>query len=318
MAEAMVSEGAVSEGAVSEDTVSQGEGAEGDESDLRVVGPPLPMGRRVELEGRGTTFVRELPGPPGAPTLLLLHGWIASAGLNWFRAYDELGEHFRVIAPDLRGHARGLRARRRFRLADCADDAAALLDELDTGPVITVGYSMGGPVAQLLWKRHREKVKGLVFCSTGHAFVPGRREQFIFAAAMAAAAGTTRMGQLAAYFPSQQVRRMMPVRPNRGRPTTLQRWAAAEMRRHDPRMILEAGHAIGNYNAGKWITDVDVPTSVLVTTEDRAIPPDTQFHLAQSIRGSSVHTVKAGHVVCMRPSFSAPLNRACSDVAARV
>jgi pimeloyl-ACP methyl ester carboxylesterase len=292
--------------------------ADGEEGDGAVVGPPLPMGRRVDLPNRGRTFVREIPGPPGAPTLLLLHGWIASAGLNWFRAYDELGEHFRVVAPDLRGHGRGLRARRRFRLADCADDAAALLDELDTGPVIAVGYSMGGPVAQLFWKRHPEKVEGLVFCATGHAFVPGRRERLIFASAMAAAAGTTRMGQLAAHLPSRQVRRMMPIRTDRTRPNSLQRWAAAEMRRHDYRMILEAGHAIGNYNAGSWISEVDVPTSVLVTTEDRAIPPDTQFHLAQSIRGSSVHTVKGGHVLCARPEFSAPLNRACADVAARV
>ena len=39
-----------------------------------VAGPLIPLGRRVELDGRGTTFVRELPGPEGAPTVLLLHG----------------------------------------------------------------------------------------------------------------------------------------------------------------------------------------------------------------------------------------------------
>ena len=34
-----------------------------------VGGPPLPMGRRLELPGRGITFVRQVEGPPGAPTL---------------------------------------------------------------------------------------------------------------------------------------------------------------------------------------------------------------------------------------------------------
>ena len=37
-------------------------------------GAELPAGRMVELPGRGTTFVVDLPGPtPGAPTVILLH-----------------------------------------------------------------------------------------------------------------------------------------------------------------------------------------------------------------------------------------------------
>jgi len=46
--------------------------------------PFLATGRAVTLPGRGTTFVREVAGPPGAPTVMLLHGWTATAGLNWF------------------------------------------------------------------------------------------------------------------------------------------------------------------------------------------------------------------------------------------
>ena len=125
-----------------------------------VGGPPIPLGRRVELPGRGTTFVREIPGPPGAPTVVLLHGLIASGGLNWFQAFAPLSEHFRVLAPDMRGHGRGIRTWSRFRLADCADDVAALLDHLEVDRVVAAGYSMGGPIAQLLWHRHPEKVAG--------------------------------------------------------------------------------------------------------------------------------------------------------------
>jgi hypothetical protein len=79
------------------------------------VGPAVPLGRRVRLAGRGTTFVREIAGPPGAPTLVLLHGFMASGGLNWFRTFDGLSREFRVVAPDLRGHARGIRSRRRMQ-----------------------------------------------------------------------------------------------------------------------------------------------------------------------------------------------------------
>ena len=286
--------------------------------DVAPEGPLLPLGRRVDLPGRGRTFVREVEGPPGAPTLLLLHGWIASAGLNWFQVYETLGRHFRIIATDLRGHGRGIRALRRFRLADCADDAAALIDELDAGPVIAVGYSMGGPVSQLLWKRHPEKVRGLVLCATGHSFVKGGRERYVFTTTMATLAATTRMGQLAAHVPSRSVQRLMPIRQDRVRPNSLQRWAAAEMRRHDPRVLMEAGHAIGNYDAAPWIGDIDVPTTVLVTTEDRAIQPETQLDMARSIKGSEIHLTKHGHVLCARPEFAPPLADACASVAERL
>ena len=140
-------------------------------------GPTFAPGRRLELPRRGTTFVREMAGPEGAPTLLLLHGWCATGGLNWFQTFETLGERYRVIAPDLRGHGQGVRSRRVFRLADCADDCAATLVELGTGPVIAVGYSMGGPIAQLLWRRHRDLVSGLVFCATTSGFRRSRKRR---------------------------------------------------------------------------------------------------------------------------------------------
>ena len=55
-----------------------------------MIDPVLPPGRHLELPRRGTTFVREIEGPPGAPTLLLLHGWVASGGLNWFQVFEPL------------------------------------------------------------------------------------------------------------------------------------------------------------------------------------------------------------------------------------
>ncbi len=128
--------------------------------------PKLPHGAAMELPGRGTTFVRTMDGPPGAATVLLLHGWTATADLNWFACYHPLAEHYRVVALDHRGHGRGIRTKKGFRLEDCADDAMAVCDVLGLEHVIPIGYSMGGPVAQLVWRRHRERVQGLVLCAT--------------------------------------------------------------------------------------------------------------------------------------------------------
>ena len=277
-------------------------------------GPPIPLGRRVELPGRGTTFVREVEGPPGAPTVLLLHGLTASGGLNWFQAFDELARSFRVIAMDHRGHGRGLRSWRRFRLKDCADDAAALLDVLGIDRAIVAGYSMGGPIAQLLWHRHPEKVAGLVFCATSNRFVPGVRERFVIVSAVSAAAGSTRVGQLATRIPIGIWQRQIPTAV-RARPDSLRAWAAAEMRRHDPRMVTEALAATCTFDSGSWLNPVGVPTALMVTRRDHAIPAQEQLRLLLAVPHAEVHQYDEGHTWCAKRSFGPALADVCEQVA---
>ena len=104
----------------------------------------VPAGRRVRLPGRGTTFVRDVAGPVGAPTVVLLHGLGATASINWPGAFDALSSQFRVVALDQAGHGRGVRSRRPFRLEDCADDVARLADTRSSINNQTIG-------CRLLW-----------------------------------------------------------------------------------------------------------------------------------------------------------------------
>src|SRR5215813_8462053 len=133
----------------------------------QVAGMAVTAGTRlVELPGRGVTRVWECPGPPGAETLMLIHGVTFTAELNWGQVFAPLSRHFRVVAIDLRGHGDGISAGSRFRLEDCADDIAALAGALGLGRFTAVGYSMGGMVAQLLYRRHPSLLSGLVLCAT--------------------------------------------------------------------------------------------------------------------------------------------------------
>ena len=90
------------------------------------------------------------------------------ADLNWWTVYDDLAARGnRVIALDHRGHGRGLRTPEQFRLVDCAHDAAATSRaELGCTWVTAVGYSMGGPITQLLAREHPQLVDGVVCCAT--------------------------------------------------------------------------------------------------------------------------------------------------------
>lgn len=257
-----------------------------------VVGPPLPPGRHVELPGRGRTFVREANGPPGAPALLLLHGWTVNADINWFSSFTALSRHFRVVAMDYRGHGRGIRSRR-FRLDDCADDAAALVEVLGLGPVIAVGYSMGGALAQLLWRRHPGSVAGLVLCATSRVFAEAQGERRYFSAL-----GTLALVSRVAPAP---VRRWAVRRLDR-RPSddcSLDAWLADEMHRNDWTAVLEAAAALGRFDSRPWAGEIDVSTSVVVTTGDRSVLPRRQLALAESIPGATVHRVDGGHHSCV-------------------
>lgn len=269
----------------------------------------------MDLPGRGRTFVREMAGPAGAPTVLLLHGWTVTADLNWFTAYEPLSEHFRVIALDHRGHGQGIRSWKPFRLEDCADDAAALAEVLGVDRLIPIGYSMGGPVAQLMWRRHRDLVAGLVLCATGRSFSGldlGSRIYFSSLLGLSVAARVT----------PAPVRRELTGRVIRRRLAGGEwaDWALAEMQRNDTSTILQAGWTIGRFRSHEWIGEVDVPTAVVVTAQDRVVHPSRQLRLAEAIPGAEVVTVDGDHGSCVTdPARFVPgLLEACEHVARRV
>jgi 3-oxoadipate enol-lactonase len=268
----------------------------------------LPTGRLVDLPSRGQTFIRELDGPSGAPTLLLLHGWTATADLNWFTAFDALAEHFRVVALDHRGHGRGIRPRGSFRLEDCADDAAALADVLGIHTFIPVGYSMGGTVAQLMWRRHESRVRGLVLCSTAGHFTSSREERLGFL-------GLSGLATLARLTPTQArdwlTEQIYLQRKGEG----LEPWAIQQMSEHDWRHIIEAGSAIGNFNSLDWLPTLDVPTSVIVTLQDTVVPVERQQRLLEVIPHANAFHVDAGHsaIYAAHEIYVPTLVEACLD-----
>jgi len=269
----------------------------------------LPPGRTIQIGGRGAAFVRQSAPRPGAPTVVLLHGWAATTDLNWFRSYEALGENFNVLAMDHRGHGRGIRDGKRFRLHDCADDVAALLASTGTEAAIVVGYSMGGSVAQLLWRRHPELVGGIVLCATAMAFKRTAREQAMFAAIMP----TTQLVRLApTKMRNSAALRIMLTRDDR----EVRQWAQAEMNGHDWVRVLEAGREIGLFDSSTWISGIDVPTAQIMTLDDNVVSLARQEALAEALPRGSLHLVPGGHSVCIEDpdTFVPTLLRAVTEV----
>jgi pimeloyl-ACP methyl ester carboxylesterase len=253
--------------------------------------PVPPAARAVELPGRGTTHVLDLAGPtPDAPVVLLMHAIAATGPLTWFTVLDELRERYRVVTFDQRWHGRGIRSAD-FRLDDCADDAIAVLDALGVDRAIVVGYSMGGAVAQLLWHRHPERVAGLVLCSTTARWEGHLGERVFFRMLGLASEGLLSVAadKVAAHADA------FPPPSDEAAEAGLRAWCMAELRSTSLWSLPIVMAELGKFDATQWLRDVNVPTGVLVTSSDKAIPTARQLHLAESIPGAIRRYTPGGH-----------------------
>lgn len=275
----------------------------------------VPEGQILELPGRGETFVVDVPGPtPDAPTIVLLHALGCTAYLSWMATFGALSSRYRIITFDQRWHGRGIRSTR-FRFDDCADDVVAVMDALGVDRAVIAGYSMGGAVAQKTWRRHPERVSGLVLCSTARNFRGKHGERLFFplmTAAMTPLAGyalahVDRLAQNLPELPSIEV-------------TDPAAWSRVEFRSTSAWSIPEALGELGRFDSAAWIDDVDVPTAVVVTTKDRVIPSRRQRRLASAIKGARVFAAAGGHsaIVLGATNWVPTFVEAAADVIDRV
>lgn len=279
------------------------------------VPPPLPPARIVDVPGRGELFVREVRGDADGTPMVLLHGWTMSADLTWWGAYERLGRVGRVVAPDLRGHGRGMRSLEPFTLEDAADDVAALLRELGTGPVVACGFSMGGPVALLLWQRHPDVVSGLVLMATALEWRASARERIVWRT----------MGILERVFRStiatslvdRYLRELIEQSPSLAEHRD---WLRGEYRRGDAAAIAEAGRATGRFDARPFAGNVDVPCAVVLTTRDHLVMPSKQRALVRALRDVVVVPLDGDHDVCLTSveAFSAAAAEGVASVVSRI
>ena len=278
--------------------------------------PALP-GRPVTVEVQGRPLgVRQIDGPEGAPILMLLHGWGVTSDVTWRWCYPLLGEHFGVLAMDLRGHG-GSAATGRFSLEGCAQDAEAVAGRLGGGrPVIVAGYSMGGAVAQLLARRHPGSVEGLVLCATAARFFPDTAAVACERVAIRSLESVLMRVPRAARtrLLEHQVRRVTRVRR---RP--IDKWSYAQVCSGDAAAVAGAAAALRSFDSRPWLAKISVPTAIVAATGDTVVPRSAQEQLMSLLPGSEVGWVEGDHDVCVTApeQFSEALLRACDDITAR-
>jgi diacylglycerol O-acyltransferase len=262
------------------------------------------------LPGRGSTYVVDSGPADDRPTFILLHSVACTGLLTWYPSLQVMRRFGRVVVFDQRWHGSGI-ASPRFLLEDCADDVAALADELGVETLIPVGFSMGSLVSQLVWKRHRDRVDALVLCAAAATFGNAVHERL----ATGVAAALLDVFSLPPRAPAVVPRSAAACRVLHDRA-----WALGQFRSTSSGAVLRALAEIIRFDSRRWIADIDVPTSVVIPLRDRVISPRHQQWLASQIPQAHTVTVDAGHACCTLESaaFVPALRSAAGSVVERV
>ena len=222
----------------------------------------------------------------GTP-LLFVHGFPVS-GAMWRLAVERLGDGWRCIVPDLRGHGQSS-VSEQVTIPRFADDLAELLDALDERtPAVIIGLSMGGIIAFEFYRRHRQRVRALVLCDTrANADTPegaARREA---------------LAQKALREGSRAVADAMidGVFAPGAAPELKAHWHTV-MAQTLPAGMAAAARALAQRPESlSTLPQIDCPTLVVVGADDTLTPVESMREIHRLIRGSRLEVIPgAGHL----------------------
>lgn len=155
-----------------------------------------------------------------------------------------------------------------------------LIEALGSGPVVLVGHSMGGFIAQETYARHPQLITALALCFTSPAFGGGGSEfasQFIAARIAPLDQGRT-MAEIAAT--------LMPGM--RGARSDSSGLALAEriMSGIPPETYRKAVSLLTTFDRRKELADIRVPALLIAGSDDKTAPPAVMERMAQKVPGA--------------------------------
>jgi 3-oxoadipate enol-lactonase len=227
----------------------------------------------------------ELTGQPGAPVVVLS----CSLGTDmsmWAAQLPALGDRFRVLRYDLRGHGSSPAPPGPYSIADLGGDVIALLDELGIERAHLCGVSIGGMTGMWLAAHAPERIERLVLCCTSAFLDP--EGTYRDRAALVRASGLEQLADAA-----------------------LERWFTAPFRTANPdlmehmRRCLVSAQAEGYAGCCEALANMDLrenlgaiaaPALVISGEHDPATPPDHGRLIATRIPGARFELVPGAHL----------------------
>ena len=224
--------------------------------------------------------------------LLLIHGFPLNSAM-WGAQLARLSADRRVIAPDLRGFgASDPGSEPVFTMDVLARDLASLLDHLGIERVALCGISMGGYVAFEFFRQFRHRVRALVLCDTRASADSAETQR---------ARGTLAERVLAENTTQPVVDGLLPKivcsRTTRKNPGVVA-MVRAMMQEGQPDSVARMLHGMATRTDSEpLLRDIDVPTLIVVGSDDVITNRGQAEMLARGIRGARLEIIEgSGHL----------------------
>jgi pimeloyl-ACP methyl ester carboxylesterase len=207
-------------------------------------------------------------------TLVLIHG-LGEIKEGWVNQF-ELADKFNLVIPDLRGH--GENNNTDISMQGFAKDIIELLEELAIDSAHILGLSMGGAVAQEIYRQKPSICKSLILNSTFH-YLP------------------TKLGRLVVSL----VGRKAGDTIEKASKTALYSWKHKdEFKKYfNPRKeeFVKSAHECVKVNNLDLLPNIKVPTLVIGCQYDSILPPLIQLHMHKLIPNSKFVILRnSGHI----------------------
>jgi 3-oxoadipate enol-lactonase len=207
----------------------------------------------------------------------------------WDELAAHLAAHGRVVRYDQRGHGRSAPAEGPLTMASLADDAAGLIDELNLGPVVWIGLSMGGMVGQELALRHPAQVEGLVLANTTFGYPPEARDGWAQRITAIRAGGLEAVVDVA-------LQRWFHEAFRAARPEVVAHWRARVLA-CDAASYVACCQAIAEMDTTARLPRIAAPTLVIAGALDQGTPPAMARTIAAGIPGARLDVLEgASHL----------------------
>lgn len=215
-----------------------------------------------------------------------------------------LAKQFEMVAYDQRGLGQSDKPDGPYSMADYADDAAGLLDELDWATANVVGVSFGGMVAQELAIRYPDRIRRLVLCCTSpggeggasyplHTLIGMDRETE--ARLMIPISDTRHDAAWQAANPDAY-KFMLDLRTN-------DPWAGEPRRARGAELQLLARKDLDTWDR---LPSITAPTLICGGLYDGIALPEAQQRLAERIPGATLRMFEGGHLFLIQDRAAFP------------